>query len=58
MVQTEHEDLSAVLLEAGVLYVTRIQKERFASKEVREKEKRKKRRGLEVDPSPRYIHAV
>lgn len=35
MVQTEHLELSrAVLEEADVLYVTRIQKERFASEEV------------------------
>lgn len=32
--QTEHEDLSEVLKEADVLYITRIQKERFASQEV------------------------
>lgn len=34
VVQTEHEDLNSVLEETDVLYVTRIQKERFASAEV------------------------
>lgn len=34
VVQTEHEDLNSVLEETDVLYVTRIQKERFASDEV------------------------
>lgn len=43
MVQTESEDLSLVVEEADVLYVTRIQKERFASREVREREKRRER---------------
>ena len=34
VVQTEHEDLGEVLKEADVLYITRMQKERFASREV------------------------
>eukprot|EP00752_Nemacystus_decipiens_P005445 g4935.t1 len=33
VVQTEFEDLSSVVEEADVLYITRIQKERFASRE-------------------------
>lgn len=33
-VQTEVEDIGVVLEEADVLYVTRVQKERFASREV------------------------
>ena len=33
-VQTEVEDIDVVLEEADVLYVTRVQKERFASREV------------------------
>lgn len=43
MVQTEVEDLSLVVEEADVLYVTRIQKERFASQEVRQVERKSQR---------------
>lgn len=45
MVQTEMEDLSLVVEEADVLYVTRIQKERFASREVRHKERERQMEG-------------
>lgn len=38
----ELEDLSLVVEEADVLYVTRIQKERFASKEARERKSMKR----------------
>ena len=33
IIQTEHEDLGDVLSDADFLYITRIQKERFASQE-------------------------